>query len=125
MSQSGSVKWHGVKARAAVRAAEIRGVGLWAEHVLEQANRVVPVQEGTLRLSGAHHGPEVVGGDVCGAVSYSTGADADGQEYAVVQHENLTFQHSAGRTAKYLETPLNASRAIGQAIVAREIKKAL
>jgi hypothetical protein len=76
------------------------------------------VQEGTLRLSGAHHGPEVVGGELKAAVSYDT-------PYAVRQHEEMDYQHSAGKTSKYLELPLVASRQTGPALIAREIRKGL
>ena len=49
-------------------------------------------------------------GTLKAAVSFDT-------PYAVVQHENLTFHHPGGRQAKYLETPLNASREVGKTLI--------
>jgi len=110
-----TVKWYGEKAKAAERAGAARGLYLWAEHVLEEAVRIVPLQEGTLMRSGV---ASVDAGQLSAAVSFST-------PYAIVQHEGLDFQHPRGRQSKYLESPALASKAKGTALVAREIKRAL
>ena len=110
-----TVKWYGAKASAAEKRGAARGLYLWAEHVLEEAVRVVPLQEGTLMRSGVASSDP---GALRAAVSFDT-------IYAVYQHEGLDFNHPRGRQAKYLESPLNASKAKGQALVAREIKRAL
>lgn len=112
------MRWNGAEAKAKAKAGAARGLQLWAEHVLEESARVVPVAPsmgGTLRDSGVASNDV---GALRAAVSYDT-------VYACRQHEELGYQHSAGKTAKYLETPLNASQKAGPAIVAREIKKAL
>lgn len=67
------------------------------EYVLEQSSREVPHEVGDLQDSGR----VTVDGDTC-AISYDT-------PYAVRQHEDMTYQHDAGRKAKYLEDPLNAA----------------
>ena len=110
-----TVKWHGAKVKASEHKAAARGLYKWAEHVLEEATRIVPLQEGTLQNTGVASSDE---GALRAAVSYDT-------PYAVVQHEAMDFNHPNGRQAKYLETPLNASRDKGLKIVADEIKGAL
>lgn len=106
--------WHGAKVKAEMRKGAERGLYLWAEEVLTEATKVVPLQEGTLQNTGTAHKPEP--GTLRAAVSYDT-------PYAVRQHEEMDYHHTAGRTAKYLENPLNASKDRGLALVAREIKQ--
>ncbi len=84
-------------ALAAIRAAAIRGVQLGAEHLLEVARQRVPIEEGTLERSGVVSVDEDA---ITAAISFDT-------PYAVRQHEELTYQHDSGRTAKYLERPLH------------------
>jgi hypothetical protein len=110
-----TVKWYGSKASAAEKRGAARGLQLWAEHVLEEANRVVPIEEATLLRSGVASVDE---GALRAAVSYDT-------PYAVIQHEALDFRHDAGRQAKYLEEPANASTMVGGDLIAREIKSSL
>jgi hypothetical protein len=110
-----TMKWHGAKATKATHDAAARGIQKWAEHVLEEATRIVPLREGTLMRSGVASVDE---GALRGAVSY------DGP-YACRQHEEMDWNHPGGRQAKYLETPLNASRDKGLKMVADEIKRAL
>ena len=64
-----------------------------AEHGLEEANRIAPIEEGTLVRSGQVSRDDR-GGRV--AVSYDTA-------YAVVQHEDTQLRHDDGRQAKFLE----------------------
>jgi hypothetical protein len=68
------------------------------EHVLAESKKLVPLEEGTLERSGKVH----VNG-MEGAVSYDT-------VYAKRQHEELTWRHLPGRSAKYLEIPFNRER---------------
>jgi hypothetical protein len=111
------MKWYGDKAKAAVRKGAARGLELGAEHVLEEANRIVPIEEGTLLRSGV---ADVDEGALQASVSFDT-------PYAVKQHEDLTMQHDAGRQAKYLEQPLNEAKADGtvEELIAREVRRAL
>ena len=113
------VVWYGQKAKAAEQAGAREGLYRWAEHVLEQSTRLVPHQEGTLQDSGTAHEPGTSGLDAStAAVSYDT-------PYAVVQHEAMEFSHPNGRQAKYLETPLNASKVVGERLLAESIKAKL
>ena len=64
-----------------------------AEFLLEQANRTVPIEEGTLKGSGSVH---VDRSALVAAVGYDT-------PYAVRQHEDTRLRHASGRRAKWLE----------------------
>lgn len=92
-------KWYGPQVKAATKKAAARGLFKGAEHVKEEANRIVPLEEGTLARSGATAVDE---GALRAAVSFDT-------PYAVRQHEELTWHHDRGRQAKYLEQPLNGA----------------
>jgi len=110
-----SVKWYGAKAKAAERKGAQRGLMLGAEHVLTESNKVVPIEESTLLGSGV---ASMDAGSLRAAVSYDT-------VYACRQHEELSWRHDAGRTAKYLENTVNSERSAVQALIAREIKSSL
>lgn len=101
-----------------MRSGAARGVGLAAEYVLGEARKIVPHEEGTLERSGRASVEESSKGGVTGAVSFDT-------PYAVVQHEQTSYRHKKGRRAKYLETPLNASKAKVNEIIAQAIRGAL
>jgi len=106
------------KADLAFRHGAQAGVRLAGEHILQVSNQHVPLLEGTLERSGKVSEPQVDGGDVVGAVSYDT-------LYAVAQHEDLTFHHSEGRTAKYLENAVNSTQGVALAIIAQAIRNEL
>lgn len=80
------------------------------EHILQVGNSHVPHEDGTLERSGAVSDPH----DGEATVYYDT-------PYAVVQHEDLTLQHDAGRTAKWLENALNSEQAACSRIAQREL----
>ncbi|MEU1554005.1 hypothetical protein ABZ517_14970 [Streptomyces scabiei] len=75
-----------------------QGLNEGLEHVLGESLKLVPLEEGTLRRSG-----KVIVNGMEGAVSYDT-------VYARRQHEELTWKHLPGRSAKYLEIPFNRER---------------
>lgn len=77
----------------AVRKAAAEGLSDAAEFLLDESNRIVPHEEGTLERSGT---ASVDAENLRGAVSYDT-------PYAVRQHEDTRLHHDAGREAKYLE----------------------
>ena len=89
-----------------------KGLKLGAEHLLGESLKVIPIEEATL----ANSGKVSTEGDDRAAVSFNT-------PYAVVQHEDLTFQHDPGRHAKYLETPMNTEGPVIGALVAGAVKK--
>lgn len=71
-----------------------RALQAGAEHLLEESNRIAPIETGALIRSGVARadGAEA-------AVGYNT-------PYAVRQHEELGYHHDDGREAKYLENAL-------------------
>ncbi|GAA1544406.1 minor capsid protein [Nocardioides humi] len=105
------------KALRGVREGATKGVTLAVEHVLSEANKHVPHDEGTLERSGATVvGPTAKG--VRGVVSYDT-------PYAVKQHEDMTLNHHGKGQAKWLENTLAAERQTVGKIIATAISKEL
>lgn len=81
------------------------------EHLLEQANRTVPIEEGTLTRSGTATST-ASGTTVTGVVAYDT-------PYAARQHEDTRLHHDSGRRAKWLESTMaEETAAIGRFIAA-------
>lgn len=97
----------------AIADAALAGLKLGGEHVLKLARDLVPIETGTLERSGAvsDDGKSTV------AVSFDT-------PYAVRQHEDVTLQHDAGRTAKYLELASADGRKDVAALVAAQVRQA-
>lgn len=67
----------------------------------ESKSRFVPVDTGVLRASGVVGAPQV-GSD---GIEVKMGYGGAAEDYAVIQHENLSYRHSVGGP-KYLERPL-------------------
>ncbi|MBG0830514.1 hypothetical protein HS041_22390 [Planomonospora sp. ID67723] len=109
------LKLNTAKVRAAQRAGALQGLKLAAEHLLQTSRAIVPIEEGTLERSGVASVDE---GSLRAAVSYDT-------VYAVRQHEELTWRHDAGRTAKYLETPMADEAGTMGEIIAAQIRRSL
>lgn len=92
---------------AALQGSE-QGIADATEHLLNSSNAHVPHEYGDLQSSGVASADGLEG-----AVAYDT-------PYAVRQHEELTWRHDSGRTAKYLENALNSEAAtMGEIIAAR------
>jgi hypothetical protein len=98
-----------------MRQGAVRGVRLGAEHLLQVSRTRVPIEEGTLERSGVASVDE---SSVTAAVSYDS-------PYAVRQHEDLTLRHDSGRTAKYLERPLQEENGTITEIIAAQVRRAL
>jgi hypothetical protein len=120
MSGDGAAAFAGRLAAVAgqTRAAALQGLGDWAEHVLEQSSRIVPIEEGTLQNSGT---TAVDAGSMTAAVGYGRGGAA---AYAVIQHEK-PMRHDAGRSDHYLSDPAEQSAAVAQTILAGRIRSVL
>lgn len=99
MTQDVTMHWEGGRlwTTRGRRLAE-EGLGRALEHLLGEARKLVPLDEGTLERSG-----KASRDGLNGTVSFDT-------IYAVVQHEDLTFRHLPGRQAKYLEQPAHTER---------------
>lgn len=101
MPQYAHLQWEGRRifgARFQRLASE--GIGRALEHTLGVSQTLVPLDEGPLQRSGK---VQVEG--LNGTISYDT-------PYAVRQHEELTWRHAPGRSAKYLEGPMNTERSV-------------
>lgn len=115
MPQSFRLDFDGAAAERAMRQAAARGLHLGAEYVLGEADQIVPLDEDALQRSGMASVDE---SSLTAMVSYDT-------PYAVRQHEEMDWRHAPGRTAKYLEGPLNESREQVQALIAAQLRRAL
>lgn len=113
MAQTSSFRWEGRAWLARTRAAAAKGVELGLEHVLAEAKKIVPLEEGTLERSGK---VTIDPATLNGVITFET-------PYAVVQHERLDYKHAPGRQAKYLETPMNTQREQVLAITAATIRR--
>lgn len=109
------MNWDGPKVTAKTQQGAVRGLQRGTEHWLGASREIVPIDEGTLERSGV---ASVDAPSLTGAVSYDT-------PYAVRQHEELDWQHDEGRSAKYVEIPMNAERDTIGEIVAAEIRRSL
>ncbi|MER6196764.1 minor capsid protein [Streptomyces sp. NPDC001586] len=113
--QRSRLRLNGNAALRGTRAGAIRGLRLAAEHILTESRKRVPIEEGTLERSGTATVDEA---DLKAAISY------DGP-YAVRQHEEMTYRHDAGRTAKYLEGPMGEQAAQAAEIIAAQLRRSL
>jgi hypothetical protein len=102
------------QAGSTLRAGTRRGVTLATEHLLGASRARVPIEEATLERSGKTSQEDTTRG-VIGAVSYDT-------PYAARQHEELTYRHDPGRTAKYLEGPLLEEAATMAGLIAKAVE---
>lgn len=103
------------EATAGIRAGAERGVRLAAEHLLTEANKTVPHDEGTLERSG-ETGVQADGSKVRGSVSYDT-------PYAVRQHEDMTLHHDGKGQSKWLENTMASEADTVGAIIATAIRQ--
>lgn len=115
------VSWDGERIKQADRAAAALGLNLAMEHLLQVADELVPIEEGTLMRSGT---ASVDDDELVGAVTFSAYNDRDHYDYAIRQHEDLALRHAPGRTAKFLENPANEERDTMLQIVAEQIRRA-
>lgn len=102
--------------KAAQRAAATRAIEAWAQHVLGEAQRGAPVEEGTLRASGNVEVFEAGSGATV-VISFRT-------PYAARQHEELGYSHPKGGHAKYLETPFKQNMPRLQPLIAAAVSRA-
>ena len=101
--------------RAELHAAGVSGLKLGAEHLLQVATSVCPIEEGTLIRS---HVASVDEDSLRAAVSADT-------VYAKYQHESMDLRHDNGRIAKWLEVSLTGEAKTIEEIIANEFRKVL
>lgn len=107
--------WDGPHAKILAHEGGVLGLKLGTEHLLEAANRTVPLEEGTLERSGA---TDVDEDNLTGSVYYDS-------VYAAYQHEGLDFRHAPGRRAKWLELAVDEESATIEALIATQLRRAL
>lgn len=95
-----------------------KGMVLALRNTLNASNEHVPHEEGDLERDG---GISLDDAKLRGAVSY--GRSAQTKDYAVIQHEDMTLHHDAGRNAKFLENAFNTTRQANAEILAKAIGK--
>lgn len=116
MSFRGGVKWridNRPRVLAQLRDDQVDALADAGEHLLEHANRTVPIEEGTLARSAKS---TVVKSERAVVVSYDT-------PYAVPQHENTTLHHDEGRRAKWLERTVQEQRDELLEVMASRLRK--
>lgn len=96
-----------------IQKAASAALGDAAEHLLEQANRTVPIEEGTLERSA-----QVTTEAGRAVVSWDT-------PYAVRQHEDTRLRHDQGRRAKWAERTFAEESARVGDFIAERMRKAL
>lgn len=89
------------------------GVRLAVEHLLTEANKSVPHDEGTLERSG-----QASTDGTRGAVSYDT-------PYAARQHEDMALHHDGKGRAKWLEVTMGQEAKTVGKIIATAVRSAV
>lgn len=112
MTQYVRLRWEGNRlGRGRGRRAAEEGLQKALEHLLNKANELVPLDEGPLQNSG-----RIVRTGLNGFVTYD-------MVYARRQHEELTWKHAPGRSAKYLEKPMNSERDVMLQLMAVPLRR--
>lgn len=107
--------WNGAEVEATITAAAFAGIELAGEHLLQVSSERAPLEEGDLARSGTCTSDE----------SEGKVAVAFDRVYACRQHEELTWRHAEGKTAKYLEDPMNEERETMLAIIDETTRSAI
>ena len=110
-----TVDWDGDRINTEVDAATYKGLLLSAEALLGASDALVPIEEGTLSRSGVARADR---SRLTAGVGYDT-------VYAARQHEELTWRHAPGRTAKYLETPWIGMRKVYPRLIQAQIRSVI
>lgn len=115
MAKNVELKWHGDRVKALIRAGQVEGLDIAAEHLLAEAVAIVPIEEATLQDSGT---TTVDAAKMKSAVAFDT-------KYAVVQHEDPDLEHDEGRQHNYLGQPMVSEAPVLTAIIAKSVKRKL
>lgn len=92
--------WDGAKVEATITNAAFKGIKRAGAHLLQVSSERAPHEEGDLARSGTVTSDK---GEGMVAVAFD-------RVYARRQHEELTWRHDEGKTAKYLEDPMHEER---------------
>lgn len=89
------------------------------EHLLNLSRPLVPFDTGRLKISGS----VIKNTDSQVFVSYEAYNPVNNYDYAVIQHENLSFKHAQGTQAKFLEQPFRENINELVDIIAGDVKR--
>ena len=109
--------WRGTEVLDQINAGAARGLGQALDHLLTEATKTIPLEEGTMAGDGAVSVDE---GALVGTVYY----DGPSNPYVVRQHEELGYRHDEGRRAKWLELASQEEAATMGRIIADEVRSA-
>lgn len=90
-----------------------------AQIIFRNSQRLVPVKTGVLRASGQIIPPRKKGDKWEVVIGYGGAASS----YALEQHENLRYRHKEGKSAKYLEIPVQERASNMEDKIARRLKR--
>jgi hypothetical protein len=111
------IDWNGGKITKAMQEAAIRAASDAAEFILQESNKIVPHDEGTLERSG-NTDMGIQEGKPSATVYYDT-------PYAARLHEHPEYNFQNGREGKYLEKTLNKNMIEIGTYMANKIKDLL
>jgi hypothetical protein len=115
MSRPAQMSWDAKAIKEREHAAAVRGLDRAADHLLDAALVVTPIEFYDLVETGT---ASTDASQMRSAVSF------DGP-YSIWQHENLELAHDPGKSSKYLEEPFLAEKDEMLRIMADEIGQAL
>ena len=110
------MRWHGDKAKAAVREGGADGIEAAGRDLFEATQQAVPEETGALKRSGKL--------DIDGLHAEITYGEGLSDNRASIVHEKLDIRHPNG-TAKYLENPTTAAAPQFDATIAAAIRRKL
>ncbi|WP_347242883.1 hypothetical protein [Thermogutta sp.] len=105
--------WHGDKIQQKVNTGAPDVVWQASEHILEEANRTVPLDTGALMRSGRTH---VDPASLTAYISYNT-------PYAVRVHEHPEWHFQGGRRGKWLELTIQEQQGAVRQWIASKLKE--
>lgn len=92
------------------------------DRIMNESQRLVPVDTGALKGSGMVEDPVLRGNTVLVLLHYGSGPSAD---YALKQHEDTTLRHTEGQQAKFLEQPFREAATTSAARIAADVEALL
>lgn len=110
--------WTGEVAKQMFRASAARGIQDALTLVENASNEIVPRETGN--LAGAS-GTDVDAENLRGSVYYDDARDVK----TIKQHEDLSYKHPPGESAKFLEKALRAQNSAALDVIANSVRKGL
>lgn len=121
MAKTISRMWNTNQIKASIHGGAEEGTRRCAEHLLEEAQELVPLRTGRLSISGALN-PTQKGFTVR---FYADSHSDSNFDYAIIQHEDTSFLHRNGRTHHYLRIPLERNKEMYRQWIAESVRDKL